>query len=253
MKSNIAYQTDQLARYFTSNRVTWEQFYESERAVIGQLRPDRHQRILDIGCGCGGLGLALRDRFGVEYYTGVEINPLAVEAGQTMNPAAEILCGDILDLSRGVLRGKSYDVVFSLSCVDWNVRFSDMLAAAWSLVAPGGSLVATFRLAVGDGCDDMEKSYQYINCDGRLEGERAAYVVLNARALIRTLESFNPASIHAVGYWGSPSATAVTPFEKLCFAAFSIQKRADDDTAAPRLELDLPPDVKDSIGSGLAK
>lgn len=253
MKSNIAYQTDQLARYFTSNRVTWEQFYESERAIIGQLRPDRHQRILDIGCGCGGLGLALRDQFGVEHYTGVEINPLAVEAGRVMNPAAEILCGDILDLSRDVLRGASYDVVFSLSCVDWNIRFSDMLAAAWGLVAPGGSLVATLRLAIGDGCDDMEKSYQYINCDGRLEGERAAYVVLNARALIRLLESFNPASIRAVGYWGSPSATAVTPFEKLCFTAFSIQKRADDDTAAPRLELDLPPDVKDSIGSGLAK
>jgi SAM-dependent methyltransferase len=253
MKSNIAYQTDQLARYFTSNRVTWEQFYESERAIIGRLRPDRQQRILDIGCGCGGLGLALRDQFGVERYTGVEINPLAVETGRVMNPAAEILCGDILELGRGVLRGKSYDVVFSLSCVDWNVRFSDMLAAAWGFVAPGGSLVATFRFAIGDGCDDMEKSYQYINCDGRLEGERAAYVVLNARALIRILESFSPASIRAAGYWGSPSATAVTPFEKLCFAAFSIQKRADDDTAAPRLELDLPPDVKDAIGSGLAK
>lgn len=253
MKSNIAYQTDQLARYFTSNRVTWEQFYESERAIIGQLRPDAQLRILDIGCGCGGLGLALRDQFGVEHYTGVEINPLAAEAGRAMNPAAEILCGDILDLGRGVLRGKSYDAVFSLSCVDWNVRFSDMLAAAWGFVAAGGSLVATFRLAIGDGCDDMEKSYQYINCDGRMEGERAAYVVLNARALICLLESFSPASIHAIGYWGSPSATAVTPFEKLCFAAFSIQRRADEDTAAPRLELDLPPDVKDSISSGLAK
>lgn len=249
MKHNIAYQTDQLARYFTSNRVSWEQFYESERAVIGQLRPDRQQRILDIGCGCGGLGLALRDRFGVEHYTGVEINPLAVDAGRAMNPAAELLCGDILDLSREILRGKFYDVVFSLSCVDWNVRFSDMLAAAWGFVAPAGSLVATFRLTIGAGCDDMAQSYQYINCDGRLEGERAAYVVLNAGALLRTLETFNPASIRAVGYWGSPSATAVTPFEKLCFAAFSIQRRADGDTAPARLELGLPTDVKDSIGS----
>ena len=81
MKSNIAYQTDQLARYFKSNRIAWEQFYDSERAIIGQLAPGRHHRILDIGCGCGGLGLALRDRFGVERYTGVEINALAVEAG----------------------------------------------------------------------------------------------------------------------------------------------------------------------------
>lgn len=250
MKSNIAYQTDQLSRYFKSNRVTWEQFYESERAIIGQLRPDSRQRILDIGCGCGGLGLALRERFGVVQYTGVEINPLAVEAGRAMNPAAEILYGDILDLTRGPLHGTSYDVVFSLSCVDWNVRFSDMLAAAWSLVAPGGSLVATFRLATSDGCEDMEKSYQYINYDGLREGERAAYVVLNAGALIRLLEGFSPALIRAVGYWGSPSATAVTPFEKLCFAAFSVQKPVNDKAALPRLQLDLPPDVLDAIGSG---
>jgi len=252
MKSNIAYQTDQLARYFKSNRIAWEQFYESERAIIGQLRPDRQQRILDIGCGCGGLGLALRDRFGVEHYTGVEINPLAVEAGRVMNPAAEILCGDILDLSRGVLREKRYDVVFSLSCVDWNVQFSEMLATAWGKVLPGGHLVATFRLVVGQGCDEMERSYQYINCDGRLEGERAAYVVLNARALIQLLGTFNPSSIRAFGYWGAPSATAVTPFEKLCFAAFSIQKRVNGDTDALRLELDLPAEIRDSIGSGPA-
>ena len=252
MKSNIAYQTDQLARYFKSNRIAWEQFYDSERAIIGQLAPGRHHRILDIGCGCGGLGLALRDRFGVERYTGVEINALAVEAGRMMNPAVEIYCGDILELSRGVLRDASYDVVFSLSCVDWNVQFSDMLATAWSHVAEGGSLVATFRLTIGEGCGDMEKSYQYINCDGSQEGERAAYVVLNAGALIHILRSFNPASIHAVGYWGSPSATAVTPFEKLCFAAFSIRKRADGNAAASALVLDLPAEIVDSIGAGPA-
>lgn len=249
MKNNIAYQTDQLARYFTSHRVAWEQFYESERAIIDRLHLSGQHGILDIGCGCGGLGLALRDRFGVERYTGVEINPLAGEAGRMLNPEAHILCGDILDLSRDALREKYYDVVFSLSCVDWNVRFSDMLAAAWGHVLPGGHLVATFRLAVGEGCDDMGRSYQFINYDGHREGERAPYVVLNAEALMRKLGSFNPSAISAFGYWGAPSATAVTPYEKLCFAAFSIQKRANDDTAAPRLKLDLPPEVMDSIGS----
>jgi SAM-dependent methyltransferase len=250
MKNNIAYQTEHLARYFTANRIAWEQFYDSERAIIGNLALGRDQRILDIGCGCGGLGLALRDRFGAERYTGVEINALAVEAGRMMNSAAKIYCGDILELSRGVLHGSFYDVVFSLSCVDWNVQFSDMLATAWDHVAQGGSLVATFRLTTGEGCDDMEKSYQYINCDGNLEGERAAYVVLNAGSLIDTLRQFDPESIRAVGYWGPPSATAVTPFEKLCFSAFSIRKRANGNDAAPTMALDLPAEILDSIGAG---
>lgn len=248
MKNNIAYQTDQLARYFTQNRVTWQQFYESERVVIDRLDLGSSHNVLDIGCGCGGLGLALRDQFGVENYTGVEINSLAADAGRIMNPGGSILCGDILDLSQNVLREKYFDVVFSLSCVDWNVRFSDMLAVAWGQVLPGGHLVATFRLTASEGCNDMKRSYQYINYDGVREGECAPYVVLNAKTLIQQLSSFNPSKINAFGYWGGPSATAVTPYEKLCFAACSIQKRKVDDIGAIRLQLDLPTEILGYIG-----
>ncbi len=61
MTSNIAYQTDEIARYFTQNRVSWAQFYESERVVIDRLGIKATDAILDIGCGCGGLGLALKE------------------------------------------------------------------------------------------------------------------------------------------------------------------------------------------------
>ena len=248
MNRNIIYKTDRIAHYFARNRVTWQQFYESERIIISQLNLGHHHTILDIGCGCGGLGLALQEQYGVENYTGVEINPSAAEAGRVMNPQAHILCGDILDLGQNELSKKRFDVVFSLSCVDWNVQFSDMLEAAWGYVLPGGYLVATFRLAVGEGCNDMKRSYQYINYEGVKEGECASYVVLNAKTLIQQLENFNPSVIRAFGYWGMPSSTAITPYEKLCFAAFSIQKRKADDTGATRLQLDLPPEILDVIG-----
>lgn len=246
---NIVYQTHRISRYFTRNRVAWQQFYESERVIIEQLGLDHHHRILDIGCGCGGLGMALRERFGIENYTGVEINASAAEAGRIMNPKAQILHGDILDLSRNALRDKHFDVVFSLSCVDWNIRFSDMLAAAWNHVLPGGHLVSTFRLTVGEGCSDFERSYQYINFDGVPEGECASYVVLNAGTLIEQLIGFNPSRINAYGYWGSPSATAVTPYERLCFAAFSVRKRRPDDVGALRCQLDLPAEILDVLDS----
>lgn len=244
---NIVYQTDQIVRYFAQNRVAWQQFYESEQFIIDQLGLDRDDAILDIGCGCGGLGLALRDRFGIENYTGVEINHAAAEAGRRMNPKAHILCGDILDLSRDVLHDKRFDVVFSLSCVDWNVRFSDMLAAAWNHVVPGGHLVSTFRLTLEEGCGDFSRSYQYINYDGIMEGERASYVVLNAKSLIQQLFKFNPSEINAYGYWGAPSVTAVTPYEKLCFAAFSIRKRKSDDVGALCSHLELPAEILNAL------
>lgn len=244
---NIVYQTDRLARYFAQNRVAWQQFYESERVIIDQLDLGPDDAILDIGCGCGGLGLALRDRFEIENYTGVEINQAAAETGRRMNPKAHILCGDILDLSRNVLRDKCFDVVFSLSCVDWNVRFSDMLTAAWNHVLPGGHLVSTFRLALDDGCNDFSRSYQYINNDGIMEGERASYVVLSAKGLIQQLTEFNPSVISAYGYWGTPSVTAVTPYDRLCFAAFSIRKRKPDDSGALCCHLKLPAEILNAL------
>ena len=92
--------------------------------------------ILDIGCGSGGLGLALKERFGVERYTGVEINASAAQAAQTLNPDARILQGDILEIPDGQLG--QYDLVVSLSCIDWNVEFDTMLTKAWGLVSGGG-------------------------------------------------------------------------------------------------------------------
>jgi len=243
MKNNIVYQTGEIARYFTRNRIQWHQFYDSERVIIERLHLGHDHKILDIGCGCGGLGLALRERFGITDYTGVEINASAAEAGRIMNPSAQILCGDILDLSSNALHEKRFDVVFSLSCVDWNIRFSDMLAVGWNQVLPGGYLVATFRLTAEEGCSDFERSYQYINFDGILEGERASYVVLNANGLMQQLISFNPSEINAYGYWGAPSASAVTPYERLCFTAFSIQKRNTDDVSALRHRLELPAEI----------
>jgi SAM-dependent methyltransferase len=247
-KNNIAYKTGWLARYFRANRVRWDQFYESERSIISNLHLDRHMAVLDIGCGCGGLGLALEDQFGVEAYTGVEINLPAAEAGREMNDKANILCGDILDLSQNELKNKHFDVVYSLSCVDWNIRFADMLAAAWSHVLLGGYLVSTFRLTDVEGCNDISRSYQYINYDEFQEGELASYVVLNAMDLLQQLSIFDPSEINAYGYWGKPSATAVTPYRKLCFAAFSIQKRSVDDIDPPRYNLTLPENIQDIMG-----
>ncbi len=243
MKSNIADQTDRLASYFSQNRISWDQFYESERVIIGELQLGSADEVLDLGCGCAGLGLALRKQFGVERYTGVEINPLAAEAGKVMYPEARILCGDMLDISRGELHGTRFDAVFSLSCVDWNVQFGEMLDTAWKLVAQGGHLVATFRLTDGAGCDDIHESYQHINFNGVAEGERASYVVLDARALMRLLARFEPFEINAFGYWGTPSASAVTPYERLCFSAFSIRKRRAGEDAPTLTNLKLPPEL----------
>ena len=245
---NIVYQTEELARYFNKNRIQWSQFYDSEKEIIIELPLDKSTTVLDIGCGCGGLGLSLKDKFNVEIYTGVAINSQNTETAKKMNSKAVVYCGDILDISNTDLKSKQFNIVFSLSCFDWNVRFLDMLKTAWNHVLPGGYLVATFRLTVEKGCNDFNLSYQYINYDGVLEGEKAAYVVLNGNELIDQLKDLNPSEINAFGYYGTPPGTAITPYKQLCFAAFSIQKRKDGDTTSDvSLKLKLPEDILASI------
>jgi precorrin-6B methylase 2 len=246
---NLEYKTEWLSQYFSTHRINWDQFYQSERAVIESLKPGPDSSILDVGCGCGGLGLALRERFGVTSYVGIEINASAALAARRMNPGAKIYEGDVLKISEQQLP-KSYDLVFSLSCIDWNVQFEEMLDVVWSYVKPGGHLVATFRLTNQPGCKDFTQSYQYMNAEGLMTGERAAYVVSNASELWRQLSGLGADNLIAHGYWGKPSATAVTPYSRLCFVAVALRKQITDSGAGGTvmsMQLNLPDDIVNSL------
>jgi SAM-dependent methyltransferase len=210
--------------------------------VLAELGLTAASSVLDIGCGCGGLGLALRERFGVTSYTGVEINRQAAATAQLVYPAARFVCGDLLTLPAGTLDADSFDVVVSLGCIDWNVEFTEMLARAFRHVKPGGNLVCSFRLTPGESLSDLRRSYQYINFDGKREGEVAPYVVLNARQLMQYLTALSPARIRGYGYWGAPSPTAITPHEKVVFAVMAVRKHASGG-AGLQLDLDLPQDL----------
>lgn len=240
---NLKYSTDAISRYFSTHRVKWDQFYESERVVIGDMGLNHKSKVLDVGCGCGGLGLALREKFGVTEYTGVEINSQAYAAAKALNPAGRFLNADILDVAGSAVAGETFDTVFSLSCVDWNVRFAEMLEKSFKFISEGGRFVASFRLTERPSLSDLAQTYQYINYEGMKTGEVAAYVVLNIDDLLRQLLKLPISSIKAYGYWGSPGPTAVTPYDRLCFAVFAVEKTAESGLNRPRIELKLPADL----------
>lgn len=241
MKKNIIYKTSELEKFYAENRIRWNQFYESERTIIEHVQPNSISRVLDIGCGCGGLGIALMERFGVTNYTGIEINEAAAESAKKLNPRADVVCGDFLTLPPDLLLKGNYDLVFSLSCIDWNMTFQEMLCAAWQMVKRGGYFVATFRITAEPGITDINKSYQYINYSGKKDGEIAPYVVINASKLMHDLMCLGPSEVYGYGYYGVPSITAVTPYPRLCFAAMAIQKGTKLQDL--RVELKLPDDI----------
>lgn len=239
---NIEYKTPAIEAFYREHRTRWDQFYESERVVFTRLGPNASTRVLDIGCGCGGLGLALRERFGVADYTGVEINRRAADTAKTLNPAARFVCADILAVAPEELTEQSFDIVVSLGCIDWNVEFADMLARAYRYVKPGGYFVSSFRLTTGASVMDVRRSYQYINFEGKREGEIAPYVVINTDRLLAQVSALQPARIVGFGYWGAPSPTAVTPFAKVCFAVIAAHRGATPGKDMVT-ELELPLDL----------
>jgi SAM-dependent methyltransferase len=208
--------------------------------MLNRLNPGENISELYVGCGCGGLGLILSERFGISNYTGIEINADAAKAAREMNARARIFNADFLTFSAVDLREGGYDLVVSLSCIDWNVGFDIALPKAFNYLRPGGHLLANFRLTNRETIDDLERSYQYINFDGDQSGERASYVVLNGGELIERFQRLNPEIISGFGYWGKPSVTAVTPFQTLCFAVLVVRKRATaDESTAISLDLQL--------------
>ncbi|WP_061217852.1 methyltransferase domain-containing protein [Leptospira weilii] len=248
MTENIKYNSEDISKYFKENRIRWEQFYESERRVIEKVWPKGNPKVLDIGCGCGGLGLALKERFNHSNYIGIEINSKAASIAKEIYSDALILEEDFLLLSHPSIKENEFDIVFSLSCIDWQLNFEMMLQKGWSMVKEGGMFIASFRITNQETVNDVEKSYQFINYEGVLEGEIAPYVVLNSKELLSHFEKLGAGDIFAYGYYGSPSSTAKTPFKKLCFGVLAVSKPKKEDTHFKR-EFQLPDEIAQAIVS----
>lgn len=112
--------------------------YANPRPEVVPLVPDRHRRVLDVGCSTGHLGAVLRDR-GQEV-TGVELDPdLVAEARTRLDAVVEADVEDLAD--RAVDLGERFDCVVLADVLEhlrdpWKVvRWVDtQLADAGSVV-----------------------------------------------------------------------------------------------------------------------
>lgn len=228
MNKNISYKSKEIESFYKNHRTKWEDFYPSEQYIFEMIDWSANSTILDIGCGCGGLGNALKNKFGVSQYTGVDINENAIKTGRTIFPDLNLIAGDILHTNETLLKPNSFDAVVSLGCIDWNIEFDEMLSSAIEFLKPNGKFISSFRLTHQKSLNSIEASYQYINFSNKKEGEKAPYVVMNFDDLIKKLLKYSPKHIQAYGYTGSPSQTAVTPYDTLCFGVICLTKGPAD-------------------------
>ena len=225
MSNNIIYNSSEIYKFYSQNRIKWSQFYPSEKNVLEYVNPNSNAKVLDLGCGCGGLGMALKEKFGIDCYTGIDINEKAIKKAIELNPKGHFISDDFLKISSSKI--KNFNLIISFSCIDWNIEFKSMLLKAWSLLEEG-RFILSIRLTDKEGINDIKQSYQFINFTGKNEGEIAPYNIYNFKNWLKEIKSLsNISEIYGYGYNGIPAKTAITPFEEVCFAVFSLSKVKD--------------------------
>lgn len=241
--SNIVYKSNGFSEYYSVNRHVWNEFYDSERTIMERVMDAYLEpfSVLDVGCGCGGLGEALDDRYTLSFYKGIDINKPNIECAK-MKTSSRILCThefECVDIAQAKEKRK-YDVVISFSCVDFNADVDGMIAQCWKMVADKGHFIFSARLTNESGIDDIRKSYQRISMqDG--DNEVANYVVFNCSDLLKRISGWNNVEkVEGYGYWGIPSSTAVTNYNRLCFSVFDVKKGCGN---GKKVRLDMPLDL----------
>ena len=231
-----ANQTDLL---FGTKRTRWANYYDSERAVLSAQQLNVRSSVLDIGNDPGGLGMALRERFGVAAYCALASTESAAKEIRAMNPYARVAVFTIETLPR--LDADGFDLVVALGIADSLGFLTTLLPAAFNHVIEDGALVFSIRLTTGPTINDVKASSQEV-VGGRGVRATKPYVIYNVAEVIAGLRRLGPSQIHAEGYLGQPPATARTPVLSVCYAVFSVTRAIQGQSAEPRLELRLPED-----------
>lgn len=239
---NIKYTSDELSLFYKSNRIGWGSLYPSEKFILEKINIDSTAQVLDMGCACGGLGVALEEQYDLNYYHGVDINLKCIEYAKKICPWGEFENADFLDVYKQY--STDYDIGVSLSCADWNVDTKEMLEALFSRIKPGGKLIFSCRLTnevIGD--SGVVVGRQRI-CWG--EGadpeniEFAPYKVFTLKSVLNLLLSIGFVSkVDGYGYWGNvPETVNNIKLAKVHYVVFAIQK-ADTQCTAPQINLNV--------------
>ncbi len=111
-----------------------ELYYDQQRPELVALLPAKLGRVLDVGCGSGGVGRSIRDRATV--LTGIEVDEEAAAlAAQTYD---EVLVGDV-SVRLADLRGP-YDTILAYDVLEHLPDPQLVLRSLRSVAAPNGLL-----------------------------------------------------------------------------------------------------------------
>lgn len=237
-------QAHEVDKLFKVQRIKWAQFYDSERTVLSVLQLNPQSRVLDIGADPGGLGIALRERFGVRSYT-------ALASDESQKNEVKAIYPEAIVREKAsawpALDEEAFDLVTALGIEDAPEFLEKTVPLAFQRLRAGGSIVFSLRLT--ELATVQDKSISYQNVFGRRgTKEQTAYVVWNTQSVLDAFRPLGAARIYAYGYSGPPSSTAKTPFKSVCFSVFAVTRACPNQgSPEPEVDLHLPPQLLKGI------
>ncbi len=219
-------ESHEINNLFHFNRLKWNQLYDSERIVLSKLRIKKCDKVLDIGHEPGALSIILKEKYGITDYSAVVNDYQKAREALVINPDAKIINKNLKEYLEINNQIELYNTIFGLHINDRLDYLDKIVAKAYTLLKPGGYLVGTCRLTDAATINNIEESFQQIECGD--EGI-VPYIIENTKIVIDKLRGINPAEIIIYGYSGKPSSTATTPLEIVTFAVFAIRKQAGND------------------------
>lgn len=153
-------------------RTVFEDFFESEKYFFsrGGLIT-RGMTILDVGCACGGLGIALQHEYFPDIqYTGIDPDPNAIKFGKNKFPHLELITGYF---PQDISAEKRYDLVtmFALfpQIPDWKsmllnlVEFSNRFINVSIILRMSGPTIVDKDVSYVYYLDTQEQVYQVVH------------------------------------------------------------------------------------------
>tara|TARA_B100000768_G_C11174755_1_gene330311 strand:- start:70 stop:816 length:747 start_codon:yes stop_codon:yes gene_type:complete len=243
--------TNLIKDFFSKTRNNFNDFYPSEKEVIQKVidKFDTNINILDLGCATGGLYQALKEKSENISYTGVDIDQNAISFAKQKFKEAKFINSDFNDFLDQ--EKEKFDIIFSLSCLDWNLNdssikgFNEEVTNIFKSVKEGGYLIFSIRLTEFDTLYNSKESYQIIK--STKEKLKASYSIISYEDLNKLIFSIRVTEIIASGFKGKPSKSAITPYEKIDFAVFALKQNKTN------FDLKLPIGLKKSIYDSLNK
>ena len=124
--------------------------------LLERLDPKPGQRVLDLGCGAGGISEYISDQTN-SHVTGLDYSKAAITVAnsRTENKRAQLNFIEA-DLNRLGLKPHSYDAAVSIDSIYWVNDTVDALKRIIKTLKPGGQLILTI-VQIPDYCESPEE------------------------------------------------------------------------------------------------